>query len=325
MPTDPGGTRFATHGRWKQANPAPSTPRSAPPVTLRAAPEGRLAALRYTLRGQGLLWWELRRLARLPPDLSPTRRFTVQRAFSARILRHLRVRAEVRGPVPAGGPFLIVALHESVIDPLCLVQALPLPLRFVARDEIFGWPGVGPAVTRLGHVAIHPEAQLGGYRTLLRAARDILAGGESLVVFAQGTVAGIESDFQRGAFELARRLAVPVLPVALSGTHRIWEHPFTPALRYGQRVTVQLLPVVGVPEILATDPDVLRVRVRRALKTAATRPDAAPPRHYRPQRDGYWDGYRLDIDPDYPELARHMADHRAARAAQPPSSSPLPE
>ncbi|GGL99018.1 lysophospholipid acyltransferase family protein [Deinococcus aerophilus] len=254
----------------------------------------------------------MRGASRLPAHLNPAQRQQFQRRLGERFLRHLDVHLQVRGTGNIGaGPYLVASLHEGIADVLCLLR-LPLPLRFVARREIFGWPAIGPALQGLGHVSINPEHPLGGFRGLWRSAETILAGGESLVVFPQGTVAGIQSDFQRGGFEVARRVGVPILPVAITGTHRVWEHPFSPTLRYGQAVTVQVLPAISVEEIRDASLDALRVRTRRALKAAALAPGMPPARFFEPERDGYWDGYRLDIDPDFPELARRMAEHRAA-------------
>ncbi|WP_309569671.1 lysophospholipid acyltransferase family protein, partial [Deinococcus sp.] len=225
---------------------------------------------------------------------------------------HLGVQLDISGLEHiGGGPYVIVALHEGIADVLCLLQ-LPLPMRFVARREIFTWPGIGPAITRLEHVSINPEHPLGGFRDLWRGAQSILAGGESVALFPQGAIAGIQSDFHRGAFEVARRVNAPILPVAITGTHRVWEHPFAPTLRYGQDVSVRVLPPISATEIQSASQDHLRVRTRRAMKAAALASGMAPARHFDPGRDGYWDGYRLDIDPDFPDLARHMADHRAS-------------
>lgn len=274
-------------------------------------PAGLGAGLRFSLIGRPLLWsaGQAARLLLKTPDAG--HRSTLQRAISSALLKHLQVRLAVQGLEYLGpGPFLIVALHEGMADVLCLLQ-LPLPMRFVARREIFRWPSLGPLITQLGHVAINPEAQMGGFRELLRAADRTLRSGESLGVFPQGTVVGIESDFQRGVFEVAKRLGVSILPVALSGSHRVWEHPFSPTLRYGQRVTLQVLAPIH-PEVFETESaDAVRVRVRRAMKAAALLPGAASPRHFDPDRDGYWDGYRLDIDPDFSAVAQQIARHRA--------------
>ncbi len=285
---------------------------SPPPPELIFRPEGLGARVRYAAFGRALLTRSVAELLRVPAGATPHERAATQRRVSARLLRHLGVRLELEGLEHVGpGPYLVASLHEGMADVLCLLQ-LPLPLRFVARDEIFTWPGVGPAITQLGHVAINPEHPTGGYRGLLRAARDILAGGESLAVFVQGTVAGIESDVQRGAFEVARRLGYPLLPVVISGSHRIWEHPFAPTLRYGVRVGLRALPELSVAELREGNLETLRVRLRRAMKGAALSQDMPAPRHYDPDRDGYWDGYRFDMDPDFPEVYAKFEARRAA-------------
>ncbi|UBV44587.1 1-acyl-sn-glycerol-3-phosphate acyltransferase (plasmid) [Deinococcus taeanensis] len=135
--------------------------------------------LHFTGWGRAALWGAVRDVSRLPADLSPHQRDAAQKQVSARLLRHLRVRLEITGAECIGrGPYVVIALHESVVDVLALAQ-LPLPLRFVARAEIFSWPGVGPAITRLGHVSIDPESGSGGYRHLLRQARAITTGGRA--------------------------------------------------------------------------------------------------------------------------------------------------
>lgn len=290
----------------------PPTPGPGEPVRLRFAPEGRAARLRFGVQGRPLIWSALWRASRAPADLSVPERFELQRQVSRRVLRHLDVRLTVRGLEHVGaGPYLIAPLHEGIADVLCLLQ-LPLPMRFVARREIFGWPSVGPAITRLGHLPIDPEHPTGGFRALWRGAAAILGGGESLVVFPQGTVVGLQADFQRGVFEVARRVGAAILPVALSGTHRIWEHPFAPTLRYGQPVALTVLPPIAAHELRTGHLDTIRVRTRRATKAAALAPASPPARLFDPDRDGYWDGFRLVIDPDFPALARRMERHRAA-------------
>ena len=292
--------------------PAPATPHPDDPVELHFAPQGRAAQLKFALLGRPLIWRELRQAGKLGAELSVSQRFQIQQRFSRRVLRHLDVKLALRGLEHLGtGPYLIASLHEGIADVLCLLQ-LPLPMRFVARREIFGWPQVGPVVTRLGHLSINPEHPLGGFRELWRGAKSILGGGESLATFPQGAIAGIQSDFQRGVFEVARRVNAPILPVAISGTHRIWEHPFAPTLRYGQAVALTVLPPISAEEVQAGNLDALRVRTRRAMKAAALAPGTPPARFFDPDRDGYWDGYRLDIDPDFPEMALKMERHRAA-------------
>jgi 1-acyl-sn-glycerol-3-phosphate acyltransferase len=81
----------------------------------------------------------------------------------------------------------------------------------------------------------------------LRAAPETRAGGESLVVFPQGSLLGIETAFGRGAFAVAERTDMPVLPIVITGSHRVWEYPFSPLVRFGERVALEVLPPIEPP------------------------------------------------------------------------------
>lgn len=239
----------------------------------------------------------------------------VERWWARRVLDHLQIKLEIRGleHIQKHRTYIVAPLHESFADALALFQ-LPLPLRFVARDELFGWRWLGPVLRDMGQIEVTPEHGTRAYRTLLRTAPPVFARGESVVLFPQGTILGIESDFNLGAFALARALKQPILPVALTGGHRVWEHPYTPRLRYGQRMSMRVLPPVRINR--ADDLDAVRVRVQRQLKTAALDGTMAAPRRFVPQRDGYWDGYRYVIDPDFPALAQHIAAHRVTQMSR---------
>lgn len=287
----------------------------APSVRLEFQPVGPLAWLRHHLGGRRVMAGIVGEFANLSENPSPELRDRVHKTVSTRLLRHWQVRLEMGGLEHIrAGPYLIAALHEGMADVLCLSQ-LPLQMRFVARTEIFAWPWVGPIITRLGHVAIDPEQGALSFRPLLRAAREILGGGESLAIFPQGAVPGIEADFQRGTFELAKRLNVPILPVVISGTHRVWEHPHSARLRYGQRVGLRVLAEVS-PDQLRNEPlEHLRINLQRRMKAVALGGELPSPRRYDPKRDGYWDGYNFDMDPDFPEVYADFKAHRDAYRA----------
>lgn len=242
------------------------------------------------------------------------------RGGSKALLRHLDVKLDVSGTehLRRGERYVVVALHEGLLDVPALLH-LPLALRFVARDELFGWPLLGPALKRTRQIEVRPEDGARAYRTLLRGAKEAFAAGESVAVFAQGTILGLESDFQGGAFHLARALGKPILPIALTGSHRVWEHPYTPTVRYGERISVRVLPPIPASDVRDAPPDELRVRVRRALKAAARSPDMAAPRFFEPDRDGWWDGYKYDIDPDFPELFERVRAHREGDVREAPA------
>lgn len=206
--------------------------------------------------------------------------------------------------------YVVVPLHEGVADILAL-QRLPLQMRFVVRDELLHWPLLGPALRDTSQIVIRPEQGLPAYRQLRRSAQEVFAAGESLVVFPQGSILGIETAFQRGAFALAREVERPILPVALTGGHRVWEYPYGPRLRRHQRMSLRVLSPVPVSELRERGSDAVLRDLQQRLKSAALEDGMVPPRRFVPSRDGYWDDYAYEIDPAFPDLATEVAQHRA--------------
>lgn len=271
-----------------------------------------------TLAGGGLLFGPPPLLMRLLARRGQRQALHVlERWWSRRLFALLGIRFDVAGleHIDPHERYVVTPLHEGFADVPALMQ-LPLPLRFAARDELFGWRVIGPYLHDTGQIRVTPERGSWSYRQLLLQARGVFACGESLVMFPQGTILGIETDFLRGAFALAQSLHRPLLPIAVTGSHRVWEHPYTPRLRYGQRISLRILPPVSAAEVCAEHIDALRVTVRRRLKAAALSGTMATPRHFVPARDGYWDGFAYQIDPDFPALATKIAQHRQQVAAQ---------
>jgi len=202
------------------------------------------------------------------------------------------------------------------------------------RTVVFGrWPVSGPpplfagaddydrriqalldtgVIRDTGQLFVSPERGAWSYRQMRREVGPILDGGESVVIFPQGGILGIEIDFLGGPFALARALGRPILPVVLTGSHRVWEHPYTPRLRYGQPISLRVLPPIPAHVVARRPVDELRRAVMHQLKQAALSGTVAPPRRFVPARDGYWDGYAYTIDPAFPSLASDIARRRAS-------------
>lgn len=239
---------------------------------------------------------------------SPTTGREEERRLGRRIIKHLGIALDIRGPRPPPTPHVVVSLHEGFADALALLQ-LPVDLWFAARDELFDeWPVLGRHLEAHGAARIPTKPSPLAFRRLLRAARPAVAAGLSPALFAQGSILGIEVALKKGAFALASHLGIPILPVAVTGTHRVWEWPYSPRLRYGCRVTMAVLPPVAPPPPGAVGE--VAQQVGGALRDAAAAPGMEPARRFDPDRDGYWDGYDYEIDAAYPELAARIARHR---------------
>ena len=241
------------------------------------------------------------RLATALPDRTPIRGRAACRA--ARLLG-LRIRINGLEHIDPEERYVVVSLHESFADGLALLH-LPLSFTAVARDELATFPVLGGHLARGRHLFIRPERPVPAARTFLRGARAAIEAGESVLLFPQGSILGIEIAFQPGAFNLAGRLGRPVLPVVVTGGHRVWEHPFSPTLRTNQSMSLIVLPPIPADEALSR-----RGAIERRMKQLALA-GATPPRRFDPSRDGYWDDYRYEIDPTFPDLAQRIATHRA--------------
>lgn len=239
----------------------------------------------------------------------------IQQWWARGVARTIDMRVDWQGldRIDPGEAYIVTPLHEGLADALALLQ-LPLRLRFVLRDEFEDWPLVGGYLRDTEQVTIRPETGTRAYRHLIHEAHQVFSRGESLVICPQGTILGIEADFHPGAFAVARALGRPILPVALTGTHRVWEFPFSPRLRRGERASVLVLPPIPACEIREREVEKIRLDVQRRLKAAALDGTMVPPRRFIPARDGYWDGFAYEVDSDFPALAADIAAHRKARA-----------
>lgn len=229
------------------------------------------------------------------------------RAWATAVIRFLDIEINVAGvrEIDPGQQYVVAPLHEGFADALALSR-LPIDLRYVARDELFEWRRLGRFLEASDQIMVKPEHPVAGLRGLLDECRRTFARGQSVVIFPQGSILGVEAAFTSGAFRLADRLGVPLLPVVITGTHRVWEHPYSDRLRFGQRVSMRAL--APLPIGRATE---MARETERRMKRIALSDDTAPARRFDPLQDGFWDGYRYEIDPDFPEVAALVERHRS--------------
>lgn len=134
----------------------------------------------------------------------------------------IRVRAEGLENVDPRRPCIFMSNHQSVFDIAALMITAPTSIRFVAKRELAWIPLFGWALALSGHVLIDRGNRARAIERLQRAAERIRAG-TSVIVFPEGTRSptGRLGDFKKGGFHLAIAAGVPVVPVTVSGSHRI--------------------------------------------------------------------------------------------------------
>jgi len=141
---------------------------------------------------------------------------------AARLLARLsgtRIRVHGLEQLAPPGPLILVANHQSYLDSLVLIAALPVRFSFVAKAELAEHAVLRHLLTRLNVVFVErfdTRQALEDTRRLQKLA----AGGRSLCFFAEGTfqrTPGLR-PFHLGAFLVAAENAVEVVPITLRGT-----------------------------------------------------------------------------------------------------------
>jgi putative phosphoserine phosphatase/1-acylglycerol-3-phosphate O-acyltransferase len=193
------------------------------------------------------------------------------------------VRLDIAGTemLPRSGPAILVANHRSYLDPLALGLAFAKvgrPVRFLGKREVFDAPVVGQVVRAMGGIRVDRSS---GSEAPLVEAEAALAAGEMVAILPQGTIprgpAFFEPELQGrwGAARLAAATKVPVVPLGLWGTEKVWPrservprlwnvlHPPTVRVRVGPAVDLELRsPNADTRRIMAAISDLLPPEAR---------------------------------------------------------------
>lgn len=146
---------------------------------------------------------------------------TLQRAVRA--AWPLIGRLEVTGMdrIPVSGPFLLIANHQSVLDPILIQAICPRPVHTMAKSTQFASPLFGWLMPRLysypvRRYQIDPQAM----RHTLR----ILERGEPVGIYVEGerTWDGRLQQPRLGTLRLILKAGVPVIPCTISGAYDVW-------------------------------------------------------------------------------------------------------
>ena len=121
----------------------------------------------------------------------------------------------VRAEVP-NGAFVLVANHPTLVD-VTAIGAVYDRMCCVAKTALFRNFMVGPLFRHVGYIEGDRTAGMPGAAVMQTALRRLEAG-LPVLIFPEGTRSkdGAVGRLQRGAFELAARAGVPLVPVVLT-------------------------------------------------------------------------------------------------------------
>ncbi|HSY51820.1 MAG TPA: lysophospholipid acyltransferase family protein [Thermoanaerobaculia bacterium] len=136
----------------------------------------------------------------------------------------IRIRGDGVERIDRARRYILIANHHSYFDIPCIFAAIPQPIRFMAKKSLFSIPIFGWAIGRAGFIPIDRKNR----RTAVKSfdlAVDRIRKGNTIVIFPEEgrSHAPAMRPFQRGAFLLAIRSELPILPLAIDGTYEAFK------------------------------------------------------------------------------------------------------
>jgi 1-acyl-sn-glycerol-3-phosphate acyltransferase len=131
------------------------------------------------------------------------------------------LRTEGRRHVPARGPALLIANHQSFLDPIVIAVAARRRPGALARKSLFRHPAFAWLIRSFNAIPVNQEGiGIEG----LRVAIEVLRQGRVLMVFPEGgrTPDGNIQPLMPGIQLLIKRAAAPVVPVGIAGGYAAW-------------------------------------------------------------------------------------------------------
>ncbi len=177
-----------------------------------AAPVRAEAELGVDLRG-----FRERSLRR---GVNPFVYWLIRALFVPFFLVYFRMQRIGREHLPRSGPLLLAANHRSFLDPFVIGTLVRRPVYYMAKRELFEKRWQAWVLNALGAFPVDRGA---GDREAMATARAILARGDCVVVFPEGTRVrpGPLGEPRRGVGRLALETGAPVAPVAVFGTEDV--------------------------------------------------------------------------------------------------------
>lgn len=137
------------------------------------------------------------------------------------------------------GPAIFAAKHQSAFETIALTALLDKPA-FVLKKELLYIPLFGLYLAKVGCVPIDRKAGASAIKQMVKAAKEKLDKGHSIVIFAEGTRTSPDNEnpvYHPGVAALYSQLGAPLVPVALNsglcwGRKAVWKKPGIVTIRF---------------------------------------------------------------------------------------------
>lgn len=181
-------------------------------------------------------------------------------------------RLEIEGVehVDPESSYVVTANHLSTLDIMVCFLAVELPIRYLAKKELFRVPILAQGMRAVGIIEVDRSARSAVHAQVNRQAQALIEKSRSLIIYPEGTRPrdGIMRPFKKGAFTMAIASQLPVLPLSIHGTYEAMP-PGTPWVRGGP-VTVVIDPPIPTAGLEHGDTGALRDQVYELISKRVT-------------------------------------------------------
>jgi 1-acyl-sn-glycerol-3-phosphate acyltransferase len=162
------------------------------------------------------------------------------KVFTSRIILFLDFIFVKRIELPKDGlkgPYVICSNHSSYLDIVQMYQVLPkTKFLFIGKSELLRWPVINIFFKKVD-IAVNRQKRHSAMKSIIRAKQEIERGW-SIVIFPEGHIplnTPHLNPFKSGAFKMAIEQQVPILPITLIDTWKLFEvdPPLTARARPG--------------------------------------------------------------------------------------------
>jgi len=129
-----------------------------------------------------------------------------------------RIRVEQRKKIRRGAAMMVVSNHQSQLDILVIFRMF-FHFKFVSKSEIFRVPFIGWNMLLNRYIKL-VRGDKESVDRMMKDCGKTLDEGSSVFIFPEGTrsAEGFIKSFKSGAFVIAHKKKVPILPVLINGT-----------------------------------------------------------------------------------------------------------
>ena len=184
--------------------------------------------------------------------------------------KKLGVKYEIVGEenIPASGPIMVYANHQGLADILAIYYLFRnhFQIGFVSKDEWRKLKPLADAIEYTRSVFLVREDPREAIRVIGEVS-ELTANGFSLAIFPEGTRSKHHemADFKPGSFKFAERAKVPILPITLDGSYKMFEETgnFVP----GQTIRITVHPLVNLEGLSKAELREVSAKIESIIKS----------------------------------------------------------